>query len=387
MIRIDPHVHLRDWGQQAKETLVHGLTVAVRAGLQGVVEMPNTDPALTAPDTILRRIDAGTAACDQVLDRTGVRPWHALYAGVTAEPRQIRQIVNLWRAHPDHIIGLKLFAGHSTGNMGLVTTQIQRSVYQILVGEGFDGLLAVHAEKESLLDPTLWDSMHPASHSDARPPIAETASVQDQIRFAREAGFTGTLHICHLSCPETLEILEQARTSGIPFRLTCGVTPHHTLLDTAHPLYATPDGILLKMNPPLRTPDQRNAMFQALCDGRIDWIESDHAPHTLADKMAGASGIPALAGIPLLVAHVKVADISQDRIDALTGGRFIDVCQMGSEPRIVPGNPKTGLYDMDIISQGTPEELLQLVDELAPEYPWNPWETYTDLEHPSQKTF
>ena len=377
MMRIDPHVHLRDWQQQEKETLVHGLYVAVKAGLHGVVEMPNTNPTLTATDTIIRRLEDGSQACDQVFERCGIRPWHALYAGITGDPCQITEAVRLWRAYPGRIAGLKLFAGHSTGNMGLITPQAQRSVYEKLVSEGFDGLLAVHAEKETLLEPDLWDPSEPASHSTARPPQAEISSVQDQIRFARETGYTGTLHICHISCPEALDLLEVERAAGTSFRLTCGVTPHHALLDSSSPQYRSATGSLLKMNPPLRSPDRRRAIYQALCNGRIDWIESDHAPHTLADKMAGASGIPALAGIPLLVAQLKATGVTQDRIDALTGGRFLEVTRINPVSGVglasVNGSPKR-----DPFTALTPEELLRCAGSLSQEYPWDPWEELTE---------
>ncbi len=77
---IDPHVHLRDWNQAGKETLRHGLSVAFRAGLDAVFEMPNTDPPLVTRDAIRRRIDDADAACRSL----GIRIFHGLYAGLTA---------------------------------------------------------------------------------------------------------------------------------------------------------------------------------------------------------------------------------------------------------------------------------------------------------------
>ena len=86
---IDPHVHLRDWSQKSKETLRHGLSVAWRAGLDAVFEMPNTDPPLTTRVAILRRIEEADAA----LASLRVPLFHGLYAGLTASPPQIEEAV------------------------------------------------------------------------------------------------------------------------------------------------------------------------------------------------------------------------------------------------------------------------------------------------------
>src|SRR5512147_3048378 len=141
---IDPHVHLRDWSQAAKETLRHGLTVAYRAGLDAVFEMPNTDPPLVTRDAIRRRIDDADAACRGA----GIRIFHGLYAGLTPVPRQIEDAVRAWKELFPRVVGLKMYAGHSTGQMGVVGPGDQALVYRTLAALGFDGVLAVHCEKE-----------------------------------------------------------------------------------------------------------------------------------------------------------------------------------------------------------------------------------------------
>ena len=182
---IDPHVHLRDWGQKAKETLRHGLSVAWRAGLDGVFEMPNTDPPLTTREAILRRIDGADAA----LASLRIPLFHGLYGGLTAEPRQIEEMVRAWRDLSPRVVGLKMYAGHSTGGMGIVERDVQAVVYRALVELGYTGVLAVHCEKQSLLRPTEWAPGRPASHARVRPPAAEVASVDDQRELALAAGF------------------------------------------------------------------------------------------------------------------------------------------------------------------------------------------------------
>jgi dihydroorotase len=318
---IDPHVHLRDGNQAAKETLPHGLSVAWRAGLDGVFEMPNTDPPLTSREAVLRRIDAADAA----LRDLGIALFHGMYAGITAVPKQIEDMVGAWKELFPRVVGLKMFAGHSTGNMGILDPREQALVYRTLAALGFTGVLAVHCEKDSLLRPAEWDASRPSSHNRARPPAAEVASVDDQLTMARKAGFRGTLHVCHISTPWALDVLRgrhadmaavQAAGPGA-LRVTCGLTPHHALLDAG--MLEENDGVLLKVNPPLRPVPMPSLMLQRLLDGDIDWVETDHAPHTLADKREGfASGFPGLPFYPRFVRLLGARGMSAGRITEVT---------------------------------------------------------------------
>ena len=334
---IDPHVHLRDWNQAAKETLRHGFSVAWRAGLDGLFEMPNTDPPLTTRETILRRIDDADAA----LRGLGVGLFHGLYAGLTAVPRQIEEAVRAWRELFPRVVGLKMFAGNSTGNMGIRMREEQALVYRTLAALGFTGVLAVHCEKEELLRPGDGDSARPVSHARARPPAAEVASVDDQVQLAQKAAFRGTLAVCHISTPWALDILKGGHSKGpaaaAGFRVACGLTPHHALLDAN--MMEGPDGVLLKVNPPLRPKPMPSIMLQRLFDGDIDWIETDHAPHTRADKVEGfASGIPGSPlppGIPRDAVgkrHACAARIRELSHDAICRAFGLSISASGRRP-------------------------------------------------------
>jgi dihydroorotase len=323
---IDPHVHLRDWNQAAKETLRHGLSVAYRAGLDGVFEMPNTDPPLTTREAILRRIDDADAAVNGL----GIRIFHGMYAGVTAVPRQIEEAVRAWRELFPRVVGLKMFAGQSTGTMGISGTDAQALVYRTLAALGYTGVLAVHCEKEELMRAEVWDPSQPASHARARPPAAEVASVDDQTRLASDASFRGTLHVCHISTPWALDLLRNAHAGSGPrtagggpageapgLRVTCGLTPHHALLDAA--MMEEADGLLLKVNPPLRPKPLPAIMLRRLLDGQIDWIETDHAPHTIKDKKEGyASGVPGLPFYPRFLRMLRESGAAEKTIAELT---------------------------------------------------------------------
>lgn len=358
---IDPHVHLRDWSQSSKETLVHGMTAGVSAGIGTFFDMPNTSPALTDRETVLKRLADGDSAAQLVLDATGVLPSYHIYGGLTADAVQVANMASLVRELFPRVVGLKMFAGHSTGNMGLVTEELQRQVYHELAKAGYRGVLAVHCEKESLLRPERWNPAVPSSHSLARPVEAEVESVRDQIRFATEEGFSGTLHICHVSTAGTLELIKAAQSAGIPFAVTCGATAHHALLSEAaygSIAYGGMPGNWVKMNPPLRSEQDRKAIFDGLLDGFITWAESDHAPHTLEDKAGGASGIPGFSGTLLLVHALRRAGCSPQRLQDVFGRKVGEIFGL-------PGNGRIEIPDDVEISEALP-----VIDGM---YPWNPF--------------
>jgi dihydroorotase len=329
---IDPHVHLRDDNQASKETIVHGLSVASFIGDQWLFDMPNCDPPLTSKEAIVRRLEKAAAAIATVGQQTGRSIRYSLYAGLTSDDAEIRMAVEAWRELFPHVVGLKLFAGNSTGGMGQVTEQQQRHIYGQLAAFGFDGLLAVHCEKESLLRPELENGEDFSTHSDARPVEAEIESVRDQIRLSGEAGFQGTLHIAHVSTIGTVELVERARGTGR--KITMGVTPHHLLLDRK---MAKDRKLFAKMNPPLRSPEERTRLWQALLEGRIDWVETDHAPHTLDDKRNGASGIPGFCGVLLLLQRLRKAGVCEERLKDLFGGNVLRVFRLEPIPITLPG--------------------------------------------------
>lgn len=320
---IDAHVHLRDWGQSEKETLLHGMSVALYSGIDELFDMPNTSPPLTNRENIEKRI-ADAKRCALPLR-------YHLYAGVTSDPKQIEEVVSLCREYPLEVIGLKMFAGHSTGNMGLIEGETQRQVYRTLAALGYEGVIALHCEKESLLRPELEDASDYFTHSLSRPVEAEVASVADQIRYSEEEGFRGHLHICHLSSVSSLALVEEAKKRGR--RISCASTPHHLLLNSEH---ASHHSLYAKMNPPLRSEDEREALFGALLAGRIDWVETDHAPHTLADKEGGASGIPGFSGLLLLVKRLYEEECSPSLMQSLLGGRVQQVFSLEQREVFIP---------------------------------------------------
>ena len=357
---IDPHVHLRDWSQSRKETVRHGLATARKAGLDGIFEMPNTDPPLISRRIIQRRLD--------LADSAGVPIFHGIYAGLTPDPSQIEEMV---RAHRDlfpRVVGLKMFAGKSTGNLAIVEEERQREVLRHLTRLGYSGVLAVHCEKESLMNAGLWDPEAPLSHTLARPPEAERESIRDILGFCREAGFGGTLHVCHVSVASAIELIRREKDRSA-IRVTCGVTPHHLLLSQERLIGRA--GLFLKVNPPLRSEENRRALLKSLYDGQIDWIETDHAPHTLEEKLTGGdrcpSGMPGLPVYPLLIRWLRQQGMEESALQRVTHKSIESTFGIRIDPAGTPvGTPA-----------GTPERL-----DLAGEYDYDPYDRFPFQEHP-----
>lgn len=338
---IDPHVHLRDWSQSYKETLEHGLSVAYRAGLDGVFEMPNTDPPLISAENIKARINLA----DSVIDKLKIPVFHGIYAGLTSDAKQVEDAVGVYKELFPRVVGLKMY---SAGNMGIVEEDEQMAVYEILAALRYKGVLAVHCEKESLFNAGAY------SHNLARPPEAEAGSIEDQVMFANSVGFKGVLHICHVSTPLSLKVIRNARRYP-GFTVSCGLTPHHAVLCSE----LVEEEELLRVNPPLRCREMRDAMFDALLSNGIYWIETDHAPHTLEDKRNGLAGIPGLPYYPRFIKKLRDSEMDELLIDAVTHDMIVTV--FGFDENLIPNTRRAGLQ--------SESEL----EELAKEYEFNPF--------------
>ena len=308
---IDCHVHLRDFERQRhKETIKHGLEVARDVGVDAVFDMTNTEPPVMDEETLLRRLKlADDADVPEV--------FYGSYMGLTADPEQIKKAVEIYRKYFPRVVGFKLFAAHSVGGLGVIRFEDQFIVYGTLARAGYDGVMTVHAEKESELITKLWDPRIPISHCLARPEKAEIESVKDQIALAKYTKFRGKLHIAHISSPLAVDLVDEA-VRREEMNISCGVCPHHFIYDMSKMF--NKNGVLWKMNPPLRNSDYPSKMLEYLRIGKIDWIETDHAPHSLDEKTKEPfmSGIPGLPWWPMFIEYLRYNDFTEKRIEEVT---------------------------------------------------------------------
>lgn len=309
---IDPHVHCRDGRQSYKETIAHVFHLADNQDVGMIFDMPNTDPPITTEADVDARLK---------LIPTQSAGRYRLFMGVTADENQLLKAAAVASTRSE-VVGLKLYAGHSVGNLTIENEHAQRNVYKILAEAGYNGVLAVHCEKTRSNEQKLFDPERPYTHCLTRPPESETASINDQIVFARETNFRGTLHICHVSTPASVEAIRAARPH---LKITCGVTPHHLLWTSTRLKNA--EGLLYKTNPPLRDHADNIGLRTALKNGHIDWIESDHAPHALVEKIFPPylSGFPSLMLYQTLLKEIlPMWGIDAGRIRALTHDNILN---------------------------------------------------------------
>ena len=306
---IDSHVHFRDFSQRNVETIAHGLEVARDTGLSAVFDMPNTDPLITNKETLRARLRlAKDANVPQV--------FYGVYLGLTADQEQVKRAIDIYRSDEfsPHVVGFKLYAGHSTGDLAVVKEHEQFDVYEALAREEFEGVVYVHAEKELEIDRSLFDKENPITHCHAQPYQAEVESIKDQLKLSAEAGYNGKIHIAHISHPESVRIVNEAKEQGRD--ISSGVCPHHVLYSAED---MNEEGVFLKMNPPLRFSPSNQLMLGELWEGRIDYLETDHAPHTHDNKVHDcASGIPALPWWPMFIQYLETQNFSRQQIEDVT---------------------------------------------------------------------
>jgi len=307
---IDPHVHCRDGKQAYKESIEHVFEIAKKQGVEKIFDMPNTDPPILYESDIQERLK---------LIPKNQKGNYFLYIGATADDKQLEKAVKCYVKYKE-VVGIKLYAGESVGNLAVTGMEDQKNVYKVLSNLDYKGVIAVHCEKENYLKPKLWNPSSPITHYHARPKEAEIMSVKDQIKFAKEARFEGILHIVHVSCPESIELIDEARKE---IKITCGVTPHHLLWDNR--MLNRPDGLLYKMNPPLRNKEDVKRLKQCLKEEKIDWVETDHAPHAVGEKLFP----PYLSGYPSLYLYRNFVDrflpsigLNSNLIRKLTSGNI-----------------------------------------------------------------
>jgi dihydroorotase len=259
---VDPHVHLRTPGQEHKEDLDSGTRAAAAGGYVAVAAMPNTDPAVdSAPVLLSLREQARREARVPVGFLAGVT--RNLAGETLTEMAELRDAGALGFTDD----------GKPVHRAGILRKALQ---YQRLAG----GVLCLHEEDPSLSGRGV---MHEGAVS-ARLGLAGIPSISESTLIARDAALAGyedgRIHIQHLSARESVEAVAAAKARGV--KLTAEVSPHHlTLTDRA--LLAELD-TRLKMNPPLRAEEDRQALIEGLRDGTIDCIATDHAPHAREEK-------------------------------------------------------------------------------------------------------
>ncbi|MGY1828226.1 dihydroorotase [Blastococcus sp. SYSU DS0541] len=292
---VDLHTHLREPGREDAETVETGSRAAALGGFTAVHAMANTDPVADTAGVVEQVWRLGQEA-----GLVDVVPVGAVTVGLAGE-----RLAELG-AMADSAARVRVFSddGHCVSDPALM----RRALEYV---KAFDGVVAQHAEEPRL---TAGAQMHEGDRS-ARlgltgwPAAAEEAIIARDVLLAEHVG--ARLHVCHVSTAGSVEILRWAKSRGV--RVTAEVTPHHLLLTDACAESYDP---VFKVNPPLRTDADVEALRAGLADGTIDAVGTDHAPHAVEDKESEwAQARPGMLGLEQALSVVIGTMVEAGRLD------------------------------------------------------------------------
>ena len=270
---VDVHVHLREPGFTAKETIKTGTMAAAKGGFTTVCAMPNTNPV---PDT-KEKFDA----VKLIIEKDAlVDVYH--YAPITKELTSTELV---------EMASIDAFAYTNDG----VGVQDAGTMFKAMqMAKSLDKPIVAHTEDNSLL---FWGVMHEGKKNKELGlkgimSATESSQVARDVILAYETGVH--YHVCHVSSKETVAALKMGKAIGA--NVTSEVSPHHLLLSEDDITHDTGE---FKMNPPLRSKEDKEVLIQALIDGDIEIIATDHAPHTKEEKAAGFAGPFGIIGLEL----------------------------------------------------------------------------------------
>jgi len=342
---VDIHVHFREPGQVYKETIETGTKASAHGGFTTVGAMPNVIPVPDSADKFIKQLELNKK--NSVINTLQ-------YAPVTKDETS-DELVDI-----ESLAKLGAFAFSNDGH-GIMNAQSMFSAMERIAA--INSHMAAHVEDKNLFNKGVIN-FGSASQRLGLPGIkqvAETSQLARDLILAKETGVH--YHVCHISTKDGVQLVRMAKDAGI--NVTCEVTPHHLLLSDQDILE---DDANFKMNPPLRSEVDRQALIAGLQDGTIDMIATDHAPHATDEKNQGfqksAFGITGIeTSFPLMYTNlVKTGIISLEKLLQLMSTNPAKVFGLNQTGRIALGakadftiidlNKEFEIKTTDFISKG-----------------------------------
>lgn len=281
---VDVHVHLREPGFSYKETIAAGTRAAAHGGFTAVCPMPNLKPVPDSLENLQPQLD--------LIRRDGavhVYPYGAITVGEKGEA-----LADLEGLAP-HVVAF------SDDGKGVQTQETMRQA--MLRAKALGKLIVAHCEDESLVGGGyIHDGAYARAHGHrGNPSASEWKQVERDLKLVEETGCA--YHVCHVSTKESVELIRQAKARGLD--VTCETAPHYLVFNDT---MLQEEG-RFKMNPPIRSEDDRQALLAGIQDGTVDMIATDHAPHAPEEKAGGLekslNGIVGLeTAFPVLYTHL-----------------------------------------------------------------------------------
>jgi dihydroorotase len=341
----DIHIHAREdvTGHETyKETFATAAAAALHGGVVHVADMPNNKAAPID--------DRSYDAKRELVERYRLPVAYTLYAGIGPGTKPLARHVPY-----------KAYMGPSVGDLFFSSLEQLDQTLSAYPGRA----VSFHCE-----DPVLLEAhKHAATHELRRPPACELSATRFALAMIEKYDLTGKL--CHYSVGEGLPLIREAKAKGL--RVTAEVTPHHVFFDTD---MITPGNRgWMQMNPPLRSPSDREAMLEALRDGTADYLATDHAPHTLVEKERGISGQPHLDTFGPFAAWLMLEQgFSPERVAAICSanpGAFVNPYRSEKWGRLLPGY----VGSLTVLDLKTPFTVRR--SELRTKCGWSPFEGVT----------
>ena len=291
----DVHVHLREPGFSYKETIKSGTAASARGGYTAVCSMPNLSPAPDSVENLERQLELIREEAS-----IAVYPYGTITVGQAGE-----RLSDMEGMAPSVI-------AFSDDGRGVQSRELMLDAMR--EAKRLGKMIVAHCEDNALLHGGyIHDGEYARAHGHKGIcSESEWGPIARDIELVRESGCS--YHVCHISTKESVDVIRRAKAEGVD--ITCETGPHYILLDDSH---LEEDG-RFKMNPPLRSPEDREAILEGVLDGTIDMIATDHAPHSAEEKSRGLAGSAmGVVGIetafPLLYTHlVKTGRITLERL-------------------------------------------------------------------------
>lgn len=330
---VDTHVHFRDLGQADKEDWTSASAAAINAGVTTVFDMPNNTPACNSIE-----------AFEQKLEKVKVSKLNAqFYAGVTRNNLQLLR--DLLAKYGDRFIGIKLYLAATSNNELFDDEHEFSELFDIAVQ--YDKPITVHSEDQELInkwsDQTKERSI--MTHNTIRNREAAISSTKFLLKLAKTT--EAKICIAHTSTKEEVELIRTYKKDRD--NVLCEVCTHHLLLNQSH-LPAV--GNFGKINPPVREKADNEAIWEAIHDGTVDFMGTDHAPHKIAEKQLdfeqAPSGFPGVETfLPLMLNEQAKGTLSLERLVQLLSTKAAEVFKLDLGT-IAEGNTATlTVVDLD----------------------------------------
>jgi len=319
---VDVHVHLREPGFSYKETIASGTQAAVQSGYTALCTMPNLNPVPDCFDNLKIQLDMikQQAKCTVVP-----------FGSIT-----VSQGGNELSAFDEMC---PYVAGFSDDGKGVQTSQLMREA--MLKAKSLSKIISAHCEDNSLLNGGV---IHKGEFSEKSgiPGIcseSEFGPVARDLALAKQTSVA--YHVCHISTKESVELIRQAKNDGVD--VTCETAPHYLVLND---MMIEDDG-RFKMNPPIRSEEDRRALVAGIIDGTIDMIATDHAPHSADEKSKGL--LNSMMGVVGLETAFPMLYTELVKNNVITLEKLIELMSINPAKRFMEDQSGVNLciYDLD----------------------------------------